>query len=352
MSNRIIVDQKYVKEKVYGRKPEMAIDEIIPNNNAYREIFTDKKDSYGRSSGGGGLLLFERILIYSVLLMLLGGMTYGLYMGYQYMQVFEGNFDNIDNRLDIYRNNFDMIDKETTYIYQMISDLGEQIDDLDQSLQYMEEDKKQLEMRNRSLQSENEGLEEDRKKLEDEKEELTELLSMRYKTYQTALSRQGANHPVLTPSGFSARQFDDAWKKLGADGLVGTGEAFVRAEAQTGVNALVLASIAAHESGFGRSRIARDKKNLYGFGAYDSSPYDSAHNFSSFQEGTIKVAEFLSRNYLSRSGRYYQGDNLYSINTYYATSQDWAEKVAGMMRIIAEASVDKKTIDAWKKYLG
>ena len=70
--------------------------------------------------------------------------------------------------------------------------------------------------------------------------------------------------PVTTPSGFSAARFERAFA---GTPLAGIGEALILAEAKTEVNALVLAAIIVHESGWGRSRIAKEKNNLAGLGA-------------------------------------------------------------------------------------
>ncbi len=42
------------------------------------------------------------------------------------------------------------------------------------------------------------------------------------------------------------------------------------------INGIFLASIAIHESGWGTSQIANDKNNLFGYGSYDATPYESS----------------------------------------------------------------------------
>ncbi len=287
---------------------------------------------------------WERYFIYAFLLLLIGGMTFGFYMGYQYLEAFQGEFNRIDQRMDEFQGNFEQINEDNRSIRK-------KVDELEDSLHEVEEIQEQLETEQQSLIEENEALEEERDELEDENEELRDILSLRYSSYQAAINLEGADISVLSRSGFSAAQIDTAWRRLGADDLVGTGRSFVEAEEETGVNALVLAGIAACESGLGRSRIARDKNNLFGYGASDGSAYASAVSFDSYHDGTITVANHLSRNYLSRSGRYYRGDNLYGINRYYATDRNWADKIARMMKLIAKASVDDATVERWKKYI-
>lgn len=60
-----------------------------------------------------------------------------------------------------------------------------------------------------------------------------------------------------------------------------------------GINPMVIVAIGTHESGYGTSNIANEKLNLWGWGAYDSSPGESAIDFSSeeIKEGISKGIE-------------------------------------------------------------
>ena len=55
---------------------------------------------------------------------------------------------------------------------------------------------------------------------------------------------------------------------------------FYYVEKQYNINGLFVAAIGIHESNWGTSKIAKDKKNLFGYGAYDSNPYNGAYQFS------------------------------------------------------------------------
>ena len=141
--------------------------------------------------------------------------------------------------------------------------------------------------------------------------------------------------PVTTPSGFSATRFERAFA---GTPLAGIGEALVEAEAETGINALVLAGIIAHESGWGRSKLARDKNNLAGLGAYDGSEYSSGIKFDSRTASIMFLAELLAVHY-APGGKFYGGSHdLRGIGVKYASDPRWAEKVAGCMKMIAEVS--------------
>lgn len=129
--------------------------------------------------------------------------------------------------------------------------------------------------------------------------------------------------PVTTPSGFSATRFERAFK---GTPLAGIGEALVQAESETGINALVLAGICAHESAWGTSRLARERNNLAGMGAFDDAP-DRAMRFESREDCVMFLARLL---------RDRQGRSLEEIGTWYASDPRWPEKVAGCMRAIIQ----------------
>lgn len=172
-----------------------------------------------------------------------------------------------------------------------------------------------------------------------ENKRLIEILENRRNTYQAAVELRGAVIPVLSESGFSAEMFERVWNAHGAENLKGSGEAFVRAEQDTGVNALVLAAIAVHETGWGQSALARHKHNYFGWGAFGPDPYRAAHAFSSREEGIRIVAEAMRVQYLSSTGRYFNGGNLAAMNRTYAADRRWADKIARIMASMARTAV-------------
>lgn len=111
-------------------------------------------------------------------------------------------------------------------------------------------------------------------------------------------------------------------------GMAGLGPALVAAEAETGVNAVLLAAIIAHESGWGTSPLARDKNNLAGLGAYDGREYSAGMSFATREESVMFLARLVARN---------PNGTLDEIGAWYATDPRWAEKVAGCMKMIMEA---------------
>jgi beta-N-acetylglucosaminidase len=129
---------------------------------------------------------------------------------------------------------------------------------------------------------------------------------------------------VTLPSGATATAIDE---KLKGTALEGLGAAFVKAENEHGVNAWFLTAIATHESGNGTSRIAQDKNNLFGFQAYDATPYASARSFATAADGIDYVASYLSKAYLTPGGAYYNGTSVDAVGKRYATDTGWADAV-------------------------
>ena len=63
-------------------------------------------------------------------------------------------------------------------------------------------------------------------------------------------------------------------------------------EKQYNINGIFVAAVGIHESAWGTSKIARDKNNLFGYGAYDSDPYNGSYEFEEYIDG-ITVGEAL-----------------------------------------------------------
>lgn len=122
-------------------------------------------------------------------------------------------------------------------------------------------------------------------------------------------------------------------------------EVFYNIEKKYNINGIFLASMAIHESAWGTSQIAQDKHNLFGYGSYDSSPYDSSYEFDSYSECIETVAKSLVKYYLNppgtviydgelASGSYYNSPTLSGVNTRYASDQSWHEKVYSYMEML------------------
>ncbi|HCT62936.1 MAG TPA: hypothetical protein DIC19_02410 [Erysipelotrichaceae bacterium] len=117
------------------------------------------------------------------------------------------------------------------------------------------------------------------------------------------------------------------------------GSAFVNAQNTYGMNALMIYSMAIHESAYGTSSYAVNRFNLFGYGAYDSNP-DSAYTFDSVEQSVDEHMGINLRHYLDYSNYNATTNNslFYAsnigikgagINTRYASDPWWSIKIAG-----------------------
>ena len=111
-------------------------------------------------------------------------------------------------------------------------------------------------------------------------------------------------------------------------------EYFYNAEQKYGVNGIFIAAVGIHESGWGTSYLAKEKKNLFGYKAYDRDPINSAQDFESYEDAINTVAQALSKNYLTPTGSFYYGTTIEAVNTKYASDSGWHEKVFSYMEYL------------------
>ena len=149
------------------------------------------------------------------------------------------------------------------------------------------------------------------------------------------------------PSGLTLEQF----KKILCDSkdtnkiFESNAEYFYYIEKQYNINGVFVAAVGIHESAWGTSKIAREKNNLFGYGAYDSNPYNGAYSFSSYSESIDLIARVFVKYYINPKGTsiyggeaavgtYYNGPTLSGINTKYATDKNWANSVYNHMKYL------------------
>ncbi|MBR3153061.1 MAG: G5 domain-containing protein [Clostridia bacterium] len=156
------------------------------------------------------------------------------------------------------------------------------------------------------------------------------------------------NMDLTKPSGLTLDQFKKILSGNSGDTqdvLANNAEYFYYVERQYNINGVYLAAMAIHEGGWGTSSISNDKKNLFGYGAYDSNPYEGAYSFDTYAAGIDLVARMLVKNYLNppgtiiyegevASGCYYNGPTLTGVNTRYATDKNWANAVFKWMNYL------------------
>ena len=150
------------------------------------------------------------------------------------------------------------------------------------------------------------------------------------------------------PSGLTLDDYKKIFKNLPNDTndiFEDNAKAFYDAEKNYNINGIFLASLGIHESNWGTSQIANDKKNLFGYGSYDSSPYESSYEFNTYAEGIDLVAKVLTKYYINPPGTkiydnetavstYYNGSTLEAVNQRYASDEDWHQKVFEYMKYL------------------
>lgn len=132
--------------------------------------------------------------------------------------------------------------------------------------------------------------------------------------------------------------------------LTGKGQAFINAGKKYGVNALYLAAHAIHESGFGMSGISLGKNNLFGYGAYDATPFIGAYRFAKVEDCINYIAQKIKSDYLNPNGSHFEGAFLgyrtnspsltrmdsqsVGMNFFYASDPNWGNAIAQHMQNI------------------
>lgn len=165
------------------------------------------------------------------------------------------------------------------------------------------------------------------------------------------LGRLDINMDVSIPSGLSLEQFRKILKYNKKDVnniFTENADYFYYAEQEYGINGVFLAAIAIHESGYGSSKIAVDKNNLFGYMAYDGNAYASAKTFDTYSEGIDLVARVLVKYYLNPKGTsiyggevavgsYYEGTTIKSVNEHYASDSNWSNGIYAHMKNLYES---------------
>ena len=124
--------------------------------------------------------------------------------------------------------------------------------------------------------------------------------------------------------------------------MYGQGNNFIESSKLYGTNVGLTFSIALNESAYGRSTISMIKNNLFGHGAYDISPGESAGKYSSVKKSIdYHNLNYISMGYSDVSDYRYFGSHLGNknsgMNVMYASDAYWGEKAAAnYYRIIKE----------------
>lgn len=128
---------------------------------------------------------------------------------------------------------------------------------------------------------------------------------------------------LLTPSYIKEETLAKAFQNTKMQGLE---KYFIQAEKETGINALYLAGLAVHESGWNTSKFAEKRNNLFGWQAYDND-LDKTKYFESKGECILFVAERIKTLYLNENGMFHSGYTIESISSRYASDKEHSKKV-------------------------
>ncbi len=175
----------------------------------------------------------------------------------------------------------------------------------------------------------------------EEKVENTETTSVQEKSASELKSSLNENIALNKPSGLSLEQFkkilqNDSNDKLGV--FTENAEYFYYIEQQYNINGVFVAAVGIHESAWGTSKMAQNKKNLFGYGAYDRNPSDNAYVFKTYAEGIDLLARVFTKYYINPEGtkiydgetavgNKYYGSTIKGVNTKYATDKNWSNSV-------------------------
>ena len=133
--------------------------------------------------------------------------------------------------------------------------------------------------------------------------------------------------------------------------LVGIGSYLKKVEEEKKVNALLLLSIAQHESQYGLSDRAQKSNNFFGIGIHDDKPNDIY--FTSIEENIDRLIDgYFNKNYISPNARFAHGAVLgkksLGINVWYASDPYWGAKAAGHWYRIDKAMGGKDIAKAYR----
>ncbi len=158
---------------------------------------------------------------------------------------------------------------------------------------------------------------------------------------QEILLKVNIDMQINKPSGLTLNDYKKIFTDLPEDEynvFENNYQAFYNAEKKYNINGIVLAAIGIHESNWGTSQISLEKHNLFGYGSYDSNPYEASFDFDTYADGIDTVARSLVKYYINPPGTiiydgeiavatYYNGPTLMGVNERYATDENWYIKV-------------------------
>lgn len=151
---------------------------------------------------------------------------------------------------------------------------------------------------------------------------------------QSTITHEQLN-AFLQSKGYTSKPASNSFNALARNEsqLYNEGQTFIDAQNTYGVNALLIFSMACLESGYGRSRYAIERNNLFGWNAFDSNP-DSATTFSNISQAIIEHMGINLRGYTDINDARFFGSHVGNkgsgFNVKYASDPYWGMKIAAI----------------------
>jgi len=130
-----------------------------------------------------------------------------------------------------------------------------------------------------------------------------------------------------------------------ATGLKGIGAEIVEAAGKYDVDAVFILGHIVHETGWGRSRLCRERNNLFGWDACDGMAVEQVRGFRNKGECIDYVVGRIRALYLTVWGKWFTlgaclgrgGPHGYGMNANYASDVEWGPKIARICEGIEKA---------------
>lgn len=113
--------------------------------------------------------------------------------------------------------------------------------------------------------------------------------------------------------------------------FVGKGLVFIEAGEKSGLDPLWIYTVARFESGFGSSKLAREKNNYFGIGAWDTNMSIAAHMGDDFYNGIVNGAVWIAEHYYEQGQttmNLMNDTSLYPYHSYAPGNTTWVPTIA------------------------
>lgn len=175
------------------------------------------------------------------------------------------------------------------------------LDEISNSLNDIKERQNQIEKAQTELQDKLQEVTKDNNQKAD-------LVDVAYKEHNTTITYLKDNGFTIDTdlgqyTNLTEKDMNDIidWFDTKVDGgtpFKGNGYVFVKASQKTGLSPLYIFAHASLESGYGKSKLAQDKSNYFGIGAWDSDPYNLAHTMgNTLESGIVNGANWIANRY-------------------------------------------------------